>query len=395
MRKIPILIVIVCIVFVPLSLFATDLKWRSPVMVDPPNPQAGNMVTLRCKLKSGGGPSSNVLVHVRIDGKQVWQTTYPQLAANQFEMVQHTLPATAGHHNVEFVIDPFNTTNDANPANNVRVGQFTATGSNTQPGLPIITVTRFEPIKQAFVAEGAHLPNIIVSHFEWSPKNFTSGKIVTFRYQLKNIGLTDAKPMPSVAVQMNYLPANVNGPFAPNSVLRPRQVSPMYEWKWKAECGTTVKVVADNFNQIKEVNEGDNSKTVNLAPHCTKGKPNLVIEELQFYEIKDGGSWTYFESPGHTRWAMFFVKVKNVGAENAGPSRVAFGICYTHKSGKNVPLLVPGESWTFSMVGKASCHCYARAGADKGNLVKESNEGDNWKEVWMQCEGNIGKKTFN
>ncbi len=65
--------------------------------------------------------------------------------------------------------------------------------------------------------------------------------------------------MPSVAVQMNYLPANVNGPFAPNSVLRSRQVSPMYEWKWKAECGTTMKVVADNFKQIKEVNEGDNS----------------------------------------------------------------------------------------------------------------------------------------
>ncbi len=103
---------------------AVDLKWRSPIELNPVDPRSGNTVTFKCKLKSGGGPSTNVKIVGKIDGSQIWSHTYPSFVTDQFEWVEFDWLAAAGNHTVAFVIDPEGTTGDTNPLNNERAIEF-------------------------------------------------------------------------------------------------------------------------------------------------------------------------------------------------------------------------------------------------------------------------------
>jgi len=135
-RKLLILTIVGVFVLTSLAL-ATDLKWRSPIEISPVAPSAGDTVTFRCKLKSGGGTADGILVEGRIDGAKVWDHTYPHFDTDELTWVEFTWVATGGTHTVAFVIDPMACSVDANPDNNTRSVSFDVTaggGTGTTPG---------------------------------------------------------------------------------------------------------------------------------------------------------------------------------------------------------------------------------------------------------------------
>jgi hypothetical protein len=235
-----IILVMVVLVFSMFCL-ATDTKWRSPIEITPASPDAGDSVTFKCRLKSGGGPATNVQVIGKIDGVQEYTHTYASMTTDEFQWPEFTWTATAGSHTVDFVIV---FAEDTNPVNNTRSDTFTVGGSAPDPDPDPDPEPR---------GPG---PNLFVSKITFDPRLSGDGQSTNVKCEVKNNGDEDAGRF-QVNIKVKGLisiPKTVTGLSAGTDTV--------VSFPWLSVCRRTVTCEVDILDSVTESDEGDNEKSV-------------------------------------------------------------------------------------------------------------------------------------
>lgn len=160
-------------------------------------------------------------------------------------------------------------------------------------------------------------PDLIVEKIE-------CGKGNKLLFTIKNIG---TGPLPSGWVGKSHVWINGRSLFDSIGLDRPISTASggivnvggtsSYEAPYVINTGITVKVETDYGNHIRELNEGNNSKTVKLQPCDRVGKPDLTVKLVingPVSNVRPGFAY----SPG-----MIGIEVSNIGTVIASGTRSA------------------------------------------------------------------------
>jgi len=206
-------------------------------------------------------------------------------------------------------------------------------------------------------------PDLIVKEITWSPEDPIRGETVTFSVVIENDGSGSAGPS---AVE-----------FYIDDISRGFQDVPRIEagdnvtktFTWAAKSGTHfVKVVVDKNNQILEIDETNNEKTVTFF----KMPPDLVVQAITWSPAVpvQGGSLT------------FSVTVRNQGDGKAEYIPVALFIDDVYLASASVVPIDPGATGVATIVWTVEAGSHTvRAVADYGNTIPEIDETNNEKTV--------------
>ncbi len=346
-------ILIFAILAFSLTGLSTDLKWRAPVTLDPLKPKVGDTVTFKCRLKSGGGPSTNVMVVGKIDGKQVWSKTFPSLTTDQYEWVSFQWVATPGSHQIDFQIDPFKTSNDLKPNNNIKGIPFTVTGSAPPPPPP--------PTSKA---------NLTIKNVSWNPNTFKNGDKVTFTYTVHNAGPDAVKESETIfKTNGSVIDSKMTGSIAAGG-------SKVLNTNWPADCSADVEIVADAANMVNETNEADNSWKRKMS--CFSILPPGQVE-VQKADLVITGVKISKEPTGPNQPVTVQFSVLNKGNAPSNPSTTRIKIGNIVLNNLPTPVIPAGAKISSQINWTSKCNQRMFIVADANLDVEEHDEGNN---VW-------------
>lgn len=135
---------------------------------------------------------------------------------------------------------------------------------------------------------GGKTPNMVVNA-SWTPVKFAQGDKVTISWSMKNIGDAKAQPRPAYSISATGQPTVHGAPGSASTYVAPGTSTPPRKYVWPAECGGSVRIVADPGNDIAEKNESDNVWEKKMGyPVCmtSLNKPDLAITELRLKVLK-------------------------------------------------------------------------------------------------------------
>jgi hypothetical protein len=241
--------------------------------------------------------------------------------------------------------------------------------------------------------KGADAPNLIIEKVSWNPASFPLNGTVKFSYSLKNNGTKAANPVPGVGFTTNgKAPSGARISAPPVTGLAPGQ-SMYYESTTASNCidgKATVKIVADPDNQTQETNENDNTWTHDLT--CSE-LPNLAIGSYSFWTSTTGiCSYTY-SSGNNANTCMSF----RFTVMNKGDADIVRHSSYSIRKGGaavgQIPPLKAGENWEERITARIYCPGWISfelptawgITLDSTNVIKESNENDNYK-YYSKCD---------
>lgn len=206
-----------------------------------------------------------------------------------------------------------------------------------------------------------NMPDLIIDHVTWLPPDTPVGDEVTFDIKIKNQG--------SLRACSSRLAYYVDG-----SIVGYKDVGEMEagvtvteSLPWIATAGShTIKIVADSNDQVAEIDETNNGRTVNLPP------PDLTIQDI---------TWSPTEaSVGDT--VSFTASIVNQGSGKTNNSQVTYYIDGVSIGYQDLPEMDSGNivTKTLDWVAEAGTHIIKIA-ADSNNLVTETDETNNEKET--------------
>jgi len=213
-------------------------------------------------------------------------------------------------------------------------------------------------------AELSQGPDLIVSGISYSPANPSPGDAVTFLITVKNIGNVQAGPSAAY-----YYAGTSRGRDLPMDSI-PVGGTAEVSFIWSAQLkDTTITVIADYYDAVKEMNEGNNMEkrvfsSVRLA--------DLIIKDI---------SWSP-ASPTVGETVTFTVKISNKGDGTAAPSVVYYYVDDRPESSDSVGSLEAGGEiqHTFTWKAEEGEHII-KAIADCNEGVIEWDESNNDSEV--------------
>ncbi len=204
------------------------------------------------------------------------------------------------------------------------------------------------------------LPDLTIESITWLPEEPSVEDTVTFSVKIKNRG--DGRVDASSVF------------FYIDSAYRGHQYIPEMEvddtvtrtFTWKAQEGShAIKAIVDKDDQILEINESNNEKSVNFAE---TSPPDLIVE---------GITWSP-ETPSIKDTVIFTVTIKNQGNGKASNSRVAYYIDDTFLTSDYLDPISPNATANETFTWKAQAGTQIiKAVADYLDWVTESDETNN------------------
>ncbi|MFC1969500.1 CARDB domain-containing protein, partial [Chloroflexota bacterium] len=212
-----------------IDLIVDDITWS------PLNPFLDEEFTFTVTIKNQGDNESGLFrVYYYIDGSQKEFTDLASIPAGNTTTDTFTWKAKLGEHIIEAIADYNNDVPEGNETNNEKYVTFSDT-----------TVPE---------------PDLIIENVTWYPLNPSSGDTVTFTTTLKNLGSGRARSF------WVYYYLNGIRMAPPGRIL---EIQPGDTWTetfiWDALPGThQIKLVADPYNQLGELDETNNQKEITL-----------------------------------------------------------------------------------------------------------------------------------
>gem|GEM_PF-997976 len=313
------------ITFPPPDLVIQDIAWS------PGNPSENEEVTLAVTVKNQGrGRVRPSGIACYIDGSLIGKQEVPEIEVGATATKSFTWYAQLGSHEVKVIADEINDIVEIDETNNAK----TAT---------LLTLTS----------------DLIIQDIAWSPGNPSENEEVTLTVTVKNQGSGRAKPSKIVC----YIDDTLIGEGEVSEIGAGATATKTFTWP--AQLGPhEVKVIADEANDIVEIDETNNEKTVTLSALTS----DLTIQDI---------AWSP-ENPSENEKVTLTVTVKNQGSGTAGRSKVA---CYIDDT-----LIGEGEvseigarataTKTFTWPAQLGLH-YIKVVADSGQALTESDESNN------------------
>jgi subtilase family serine protease len=300
------------------------------------SPNLDDIVTFNATVKNIGLGYAIQPFYVRfyINYTYLGQTIVSHLSANESIIVIQTWTAAPDAGNITVVADYYDNIQEINESNNRRTEL-----------LP--------PVR---------LPDIVVSAITWTPTTFNESQMVNFSALIENTGAGNTTRYFEVTFYIDNTSigsVGVNGIMAGNTTSVSRT--------WTATPGDhTIKVVADDLNQVPESNETNNDRIESLAM--------IEYADLTVSSI----TWTPATfCDGDI--VNFTALVENVGAGNITKYfDVNFHINNTSIGSVGVNGLMAGDNVSVSKTWTAVPGNHTlKVVADDPNRVMESNETNN------------------
>ncbi|MBI4283375.1 MAG: PD40 domain-containing protein [Chloroflexi bacterium] len=323
------------------AVLAPDLTVIAITWLPSENISDGQPVTLTATLENigTGNTSRDFYVRFEIDNTYIGhQLVSGGLAVGQAKQVSQVWTARTGIHTAKAIADENNTVTESNETNNE--------WSQVLPQVPA--------------------SDLVVTAVTWLPsENISDGQPVTLKATVKNIGTGNTTRDFYVRFEVDDKDAGQQSITGGLAVGETKEVSQT----WAAQVGThTVKATADGNNTVAESNETNNSLSQTL--------PEVVASDLVITAV----TWLPSENIPDGQPVTLTAVVKNIGTGNtARDFYVRFEIDNTYIGHQLVSGgLAIGQSKQVSQVWTAAPGSHtAKAIADEGNAVAESNETNN------------------
>lgn len=315
------------IAIVPPDLVIPDISW-SPV-----NFSIDDTVTFTVTVKNqGGGRAEPSYLAAYLDGMLLGTESIDRIDSGASVNRTFTWKALNGRHTLKAIADYNRYLIEDNENNN-----------------------------ESSVTVAPNMPDLAVDTVTWSPAEIRAGSEITFDISIKNLGTLNAGPS-RVAY---YTDGAVAGYIDIGQLDAGASVKVHY--LWSAAAGLhTIDVVADSTNQILELDEANNAKTVSIPP------PDLIVS---------GITWT----PSGATTGDNVTLTATIRNQGNSRSQIAQVTCYVDGlliGTKDLPEInIAGSATsTFAWVAVAGKH-KVKVTADVNNRVTESDETNNDKEV--------------
>ena len=315
---------------IPPDLIIQSITWS------PQNISEGDNVTFTVKITNqGNGQADYSYVAYYVDDLYLTSADVIPLDPGATDNKTFNWFAEAGAHTIKVVADPNNRVLESNETNNERTIVF-----------PTLS------------------PDLIVSSITWSPINPPAGETVTFTVTIRNQGIARADH----STIHYYIGDHDSGNQHVESIAAGALATSTFTWKARAGLHV-IKVVADPYNNIIEVNENNNEKIINFAGALP---PDLTVQNIALSP----------ENPQEGDEVTLTVTIKNQGSGKADYFYVAYYIDERYLSSAYVIPLDPGGTYnkTFTWAAEAGTHTI-KVVADSDNRITESNETNNEKTI--------------
>jgi len=313
------------ITFPPPDLAIQNIAWS------PGNPSENEEVTLTVTVKNQGhGRANQSSITCYIDDTLIGKQGVPEIEVGITGTKTFTWYAQLGSHEVKVIADEANDIVEIDETNNEKTST-------------LLTLTS----------------DLAIEDIAWSPEEPSENEEVTLTVTIKNQGSGKAKPSRIAC-------------YIDDSLMEEQEVPEIgagatatKTFTWSAQLGShEVKIIADEANDIVEIDETNNEKTSTLLTLTS----DLIIEDI---------AWSP-GNPSENEEVTLTVTIKNQGSGKAKPSRIA---CYIDDSligEQGVPEIGAGATATktFTWSAQLGLH-YIKAVADNGQTLAESDESNN------------------
>ena len=314
--------------YTPISIAPPDLI-VSDISYSPQQPAIGDVVTFNATLTNQGkGLAGNFKVAYYVDNNLISVGIAGPLAYGESVNGTCNWKITNGYHTFTVNIDDGNSVWESDENNNTRS-----------------------------ISLAPDMPDLTISNVVWSPAEIIPGQEVVFTIDIENIGsLTAGASRLAYYVDDNIAGFNDIGPVAAGSKIT-------QTLKWAASAGQHhISIVADSKNQVAEIDETNNTVTVDIPP------PDLIVKNISYssQDAATGDTVTITASIMNTKGS----RTPECTAE-----------CYVDGASigtKQVPGLDAGQSAdiTFDWKALPGTHSF-NVRADVNNNVMETDETNN------------------
>ncbi|MFC1869649.1 CARDB domain-containing protein [Chloroflexota bacterium] len=213
-----------------IDLVIEDITWS------PLNPFLGETFTYTVTVKNQGeDKAGSFQVYYYIDGSQKGASTVSSIAAGSTTDVTFTWNAELGAHVIKAVADYNDDVSETNEANNEKETTFSGTA--------------------------VRKPDLIIQDITWSLLNPAPGETIPFTVTVKNQGSGNA-----LSFWVHYYIDGSQEDIAARVLGIPAGETWAEILTWKAALGThRIKVIADQYNQIDELDDANNEKEIILV----------------------------------------------------------------------------------------------------------------------------------
>lgn len=219
---------------------AVDIKFvGSEITFSPASPISGDLMTFTATFRPVGGSVTNFKITGEVDGVQLFERVYANIAEGATKTDSFTWTATTGNHVIRFKLDPDNVLGDPTYKDNWKSRQFTV------------------PLPSS-ATDG---PNMVVKSVSIAPALSIAGTTKTFTVKFRNTG-----NMPAAAHEVSFRTDVPGADWKANYIdILPGGGEKVVTWKWKVVCGATITINADEYNVVMELNENDNLWTKKIT----------------------------------------------------------------------------------------------------------------------------------
>lgn len=213
-------------------------------------------------------------------------------------------------------------------------------------------------------------PDIIVTDIEWDPEEPEAGDDVTLRATIKNNGTSPLVGAfwVNFYVDGNPLPGSTSEVYGP--ILVGESVVVTASWTPPEDGGYSIRVWADSFDYITEMNEANNDRTETANVDPAQEVPDLVVTSLNA---------TPLYSTMGTR-ITFNVTIANIGSGTAVAPFVGSLLTPEGNLDGQITTSIPGGGsatallyWTPTIPGNVT----VEYNADSDDQIDELNENNN------------------
>lgn len=378
MKKALIACVIAAMTLTGLPAANPDVRWISPIQMNPAQPKAGQVVTFRATFKvKAGDATAGLELLAGVDGQDQLRKSWPRLMRGYTQTVMFTWKAVPGHHAVTFHLDPEGRAGDINPGNNFIEHHFQVPeGVNTG-----------ELVENFDITPLVFKPNFAPGNVRLEPETAVVGKKFNINFLVINNGEGRSTRQPGIKVRLNNLPPvklHRNPTFTgdqmkPGDVIR---VNAEYHMKHVfPPC--RLEIVVDEANRIAEMDENDNR--IQMPVPCVEPlTENLKVVNMYARKCPSGTNVFQFKSMYDSSiCATIEVVIKNEGTKPTTP-----GILWDLNVWGNIitgslPRIDPGQTRSIYISGKCGCGTWFKFQVDSTDMLKESDESDNTGKMTM------------
>jgi len=312
---------------IPPDVIISDISWS------PENPDIGDTVTFTVTVENqGGGGASGFHLAYYIDDNYLTSDFIPVIESGASANETCTWQSQNGRHTFKAYADY-----------NERVTEYNE--NNNESSVVILP----------------NMPDLAVDTVTWSPADIPAGQEITFNINIKNRGsLNAASSRIAYYIDGAFTGYADIGQISADAVLTEHLV-------WVAAGGShTIEIVADSTDQIDEIDEANNSKVVSLPP------PDLLVQDITWSPAN--------ASIGDT--VTFTATFLNQGSNKVQNAEATYYIDGLPAGSLDLAEIESAASITRSFEWAAGAGVHnIRITADTGNLVTESDETNNDKEI--------------